>query len=103
MRFAEGRQKLIQLIQMMAPTLLQPKNLNRDIISRARACSSVDRASGSGPAGRGFDSLHARILLYIILLIYTAYPLGNYLAANSRNCFVTSSTVSILVGVISPS
>ncbi len=30
------------------------------LANSTRACSSVDRASGSGPEGRGFESLHAR-------------------------------------------
>ena len=29
-------------------------------LAKARACSSGDRASGSGPEGRRFDSCHAR-------------------------------------------
>ena len=29
-------------------------------LATARACSSGDRASGSGPEGRRFDSCHAR-------------------------------------------
>lgn len=37
-----------------------PLSLKNAILAKTRACSSVDRASGSGPEGRGFESLHAR-------------------------------------------
>lgn len=30
------------------------------ILIKVWVCSSVDRASGSGPEGRGFESLHTR-------------------------------------------
>ena len=34
--------------------------LTYSYLAKARACSSGDRASGSGPEGRRFDSCHAR-------------------------------------------
>ena len=34
-----------------------------------RVCSSVDRASGSGPEGRGFESLHARMSFDLISVV----------------------------------
>ena len=38
-------------------SIVNPKN---------KACSSVDRASDSGPGGRGFNSRHAYCRLFLI-------------------------------------
>ncbi len=36
------------------------------ILMEVWVCSSVDRASGSGPEGRGFESLHTRFFVAAI-------------------------------------